>query len=51
MIFDIIFINIIDVMVRNDLFVVIFFVILFGVVVVGIGKVFELVMNFFEFIV
>lgn len=51
MILNIILMNIVDVMVKNDLLVVIFFVILFGVVVLGVGKVFEFVMKFFEFMV
>nr|WGD71289.1 glutamate-aspartate/proton symporter GltP [Bacillus subtilis] len=48
MVLDIIPTNIIDVMARNDLLAVIFFAILFGVAMTGIGKASEPVMKFFE---
>ncbi|MBD0408431.1 cation:dicarboxylase symporter family transporter [Bacillus sp. 1021] len=48
MLLDIIPVNIIDVMAKNDLLAVIFFAILFGVAAAGIGKASAPVMNFFE---
>ncbi|MBY8913405.1 glutamate-aspartate/proton symporter GltP [Bacillus sp. YC2] len=48
MLIDIIPVNIIDVMAKNDLLAVIFFAILFGVAAAGIGKASAPVMNFFE---
>ncbi|WP_269775381.1 glutamate-aspartate/proton symporter GltP [Bacillus siamensis] len=48
MLLDIIPVNIIDVMAKNDLLAVIFFAILFGVAAAGIGKSSAPVMNFFE---
>ncbi|WP_045926321.1 glutamate-aspartate/proton symporter GltP [Bacillus siamensis] len=48
MLLDIIPVNIIDVMAKNDLLAVIFFAILFGVAASGIGKASAPVMNFFE---
>ncbi|MDQ8057885.1 glutamate-aspartate/proton symporter GltP [Bacillus velezensis] len=48
MLLDIIPVNIIDVMAKNDLLAVIFFAILFGVAAAGIGKASAPVMSFFE---
>ncbi|MEH7662150.1 glutamate-aspartate/proton symporter GltP [Bacillus velezensis] len=48
MLLDIILVNIIDVMAKNDLLAVIFFAILFGVAAAGIGKASAPVMSFFE---
>nr|MDH3076018.1 glutamate-aspartate/proton symporter GltP [Bacillus velezensis] len=48
MLLDIIPVNIIDVMAKNDLLAVIFFAILFGVAATGIGKASAPVMSFFE---
>ncbi|KTF59973.1 MULTISPECIES: glutamate-aspartate/proton symporter GltP [Bacillus amyloliquefaciens group] len=48
MLLNIIPVNIIDVMAKNDLLAVIFFAILFGVAAAGIGKASAPVMSFFE---